>query len=184
MENILDSHKEEFNKAINFLKNDIKGLRTSTVSPDLISNLLVDAYGKKMPLKSLSSISVSPPRGLVIEVWDKSVVKNIEKALSIADLGALPNVLEGTIHLNLPPLNEKRRNDLVRILKTKLEDSKNSLRAIRDKVREEIIKAEKNKDISEDDKYRYLENLDKFTTEKQEEINSIGERKIEEITTV
>ncbi len=180
----IEAHKQEFDKVINFLKEDVKSLRTARASTDLVAHIMVNAYGTKMPLRELASISIPESRTLVIEVWDNNILKEIEKALSSTDLGAVPQIHEGLIRLTLPPLNEETRHRLVKVLQTKLENTRGSLRALRDSVREEIIKAERAKELTEDDKYRLLEDLDKLSSEKQNEIKSIGEQKEKEITTL
>ena len=182
--NIIEDHKPEFNKAIDFLKKDIQGLRTNRANPELISNLLVEVYGTKTPLEQLATLNVPEPRIIVVQPWDKNIVKEIEKALSKTDLGFSINLNEGMIRLSLPPLNEERRKDLVKILHNKLENVRKSLRNIRDSIREEIIKSERSKEITEDKKYRFFEDLDKLTNEYQEEIKLIGERKEKEISTI
>ncbi|MDD5626367.1 MAG: ribosome recycling factor [Patescibacteria group bacterium] len=182
--NIIESHKQEFENIVEFFKKDIQGIRTNRATPDLVSHVLVSVYGAKTPLEQLASVNVPEPRTIVIQPWDKSIIKEIEKALSSVDLGASPLSQEGIIRLVLPALSEETRNNLVKILKTKLEHSHQSLRTIRDLVREKIIKSERAKEMSEDDKFRLLEDLDKFTVAKQEEMKLICERKEKEITSI
>lgn len=181
---IIESHRPEFNKAIDFLKKDVQSLRTNRANPELVNHLLIEVYGIKTPLEQLATLNVPEPRIIVVQPWDKNIVKEIEQALSKTDLGFSVNAVEGMIRLSLPPLNEERRKDLVKILHNKLENVRKSLRNIRDSVREEIIKSERSKEITEDEKYRFFENLDKLTNEYQEEIKLIGERKEKEINTI
>jgi len=182
--NIIEFHKPEFNKAIDFLKKDIQSLRTNRANPELITHISVEVYGTKTPLEQLATLSIPEPRTIVVQPWDKNIVKEIEQALSKTDLGFSVNSSEGMIRLSLPPLNEERRKDLVKILHSKLENVRKSLRNIRDSVREEIIKTERAKEITEDEKYRFFEDLDKLTNEYQEEIKLIGECKEKEINTI
>ncbi len=181
---IIDSRQAEFDKVIDFLKKDIQGVRTNRANVDLVTHILVEVYGTKTPIEQLASISVPELRTIVIQPWDKNVIKEIERALSTADLGTMPSVSEGVVRLNLPLLNEETRKRLVKILQTKSENARKSLRSVRNSVREEIIKAERAKEITEDDKYRLFEDLDKLMAEKQNEIKLIGERKEKEITTI
>ena len=181
---IVESHQSEFGKAVDFLKKDIQSLRTNRANPELIAHILIEVYGTKTPLEQLATLNVPEPRMIVIQPWDKNILKEIEQALSRADLGASVVSNEGIIRLSLPPLNEERRKGLVKNLHTKLENARKSLRSIRDSVREEIVKAERSKEITEDDKYRFFENLDKLTGEYQDEIKLIGERKEKEINTI
>lgn len=179
---IVEFHKEEFDKVVIFLKKDIAAIRTGRASPELVAHILVKAYGTKTPLEQLAALSVPEPRTIVIQPWDKNIVKEIEIALSSADLGtALQVDDDGTIRLSLPALNEETRKKLAKVLHSKLENARKSLRSVRDKVRESIVKAERDKEITEDDKYRLFEDLDKRSGEKQDEIKLIGERKEKEI---
>lgn len=179
---IVQSHKEEFDRVITFLKKELSLIRTGRANADLVAHILVEAYGTKMPLDQLAALSVPEPRTIVIQSWDKNIVKSIEIALSSVDLGSTPQVDDnGIIRLNLPMLNEESRKNLVKILRSKLENVRKSLRSIRDKVRERIVNAERNKEITQDDKYRLFEDLDTLSSEKQDEIKSIGARKEQEI---
>lgn len=179
---IVQSHEEEFEKAINFLKKDIQTIRTNRASIDLVANISVNVYEGKRPLEELASLSIPEPRTIVIQPWDKNIIKEIGQALSLINIGTSPQVSDdGIIRLNLPPLNEETRKDLVKILQTKLENTRKAFRSIRSSVRDEIIKAENAKDISEDDKYRLFDSLDELTNKNQEKIVLINKEKEKEI---
>ena len=180
----IESHQEKFNKVIDFLRKDVQSLRTNRVSTELVAHVLIDVYGAKTRLDQLASLSTPEPRLILIQPWDKSVSKNIEQALSAADLGAVPTVNDGFIRLKMPALNEDTRKSLIKVLHEKLENSRRTLRNIRDEIKERIIKDERAKEISEDDKYRLIDQLDKLSRDKQDEIKSIGERKEEEIMVI
>lgn len=185
MLDIVASCEAEFEKIVNFFQKDIVSIRTNRASPDLVKNLLIEAYGTRTPLEQLSSINSPEPRVLVIEPWDKNILKEIEKGLSNLNLGCLPQLKEGGIlYLILPPLNEETRKNLVKILKEKQENAKRKLRSLRDEVREKIIQAEKEKSISQDDKYRFFEKLDLTTAKITDKIKTISENKEREIMTV
>jgi len=184
MMEIIQKHQEEFNQAVKFLREDIKSIRSNRIGADLVENILIDSYGAKTPLKSLAGISSPEPRTLVIEVWDRNIIKQVEEALSSADLGSVPQAQGTLIRIKMPPLSQEQREKLVKVLHNKLENARNSLRTVRDKVKKEITDAEYDKEITEDDKYRLVEELNKLTAEKQEEIDKLGEKKEEEITTV
>ncbi len=180
----LDSYKPEFEKVIEHLKNEISALRTGRATPALVEDILVEAYGVKTPLRGLASISVSDPKTLLVEPWDKGVLKEMEKAIQLADIGVRP-VNEGTrLRLSIPPLTEESRRELIKILQQKLEKSRISLRTIRDKIRSEIIEAERDKQITEDDRYRLQERLDDLIEEYNFKIKEIGEQKEKEIMAI
>ena len=180
----IESRQEKFNKVIDFLKKDIQSLRTNRISTELVAHILVDVYGAKTRLDQLASLSTPESRLILIQPWDKNVSKNIEQALVTANLGAVPTINEGFIRLKIPSLNEDTRKSLVKALHEKLENSRRSLRGIRDEIRERIVKDERVKEISEDDKYRLFDQLDKLSREKQEEIKLIGQKKEEEIMVI
>ena len=182
--NIIEPHRQKFDAVVDFFKKDIQGLRTNRASADLVKHILIETYGTKTPLEQIASINVPEPRTIVIQPWDKNIIKDVERALVQANLGVMPTVKELVIHLVLPPLTEEVRKNLVKVLQTKLENAKKSLRSARDEVREEIIDTERSKTISEDEKYRLLEDLDKLSRAKQEEMELIRERKEKEITTI
>ncbi|MCF7906778.1 ribosome recycling factor [Patescibacteria group bacterium] len=177
----IKNNQEKFTKVVDFLKKDVQSLRTNRVSTELVAPILVEAYGVKTRLDQLASLSIPEPRLILIQPWDKSIFKNIEQALIKAEIGVMPVISDGFIRLKMPSLNEESRKHLVKILHEKLENSRRNLRGIRDEVKEEIVNAEKNKEISEDDKYRFFDELDQTTREEQEKIKEIGEKKEKEI---
>ncbi|SRR6056297_633593 len=182
MKNIIEKHKKEFEKAVEFGKKDMSSIRSNRASSKLVNNILVESYGTKTPLEELASISVADAHTIVVSPWDKNIVKEIEKALSQADIGANPNIGEdNVIRLNLPPLNQETREKIVKVLNKKLENARESLRSIRDEVKSKIEKAEKNHDITEDDKYRLIEKLDELTHQKQAELEEFAKNKKQEI---
>lgn len=184
MEKIISDHQEDFDRAIEFFKKDIQGLRTNRANPELVAHILIEVYGTKTPLEQLATLNNPEPRTIVIQPWDKTILKQIEQALNKIDLGANPIINEGLIRLSFPPLNEERRKSLIKILREKMENAKKSLRIVRDKIRDEIVKAEREKEISEDEKYRLFNELDKIAVEFQEKVKTIGEKKEQEISVI
>lgn len=180
----LDASKPEFEKVVAHLRGELGALRGTRATPALVEHVVVEAYGMKQQLKALASISVVDPKTLTIEPWDKSIMKDIEKAIQVAGVGVNP-VNEGAlIRMVLPPLTEESRRELVKIIHTRLEDARGGVRTIREKLRQQIIDAEKKKEMSEDEKYKQLEKLDKMVGEYNEQIKKIGEIKEKEIMTV
>ncbi len=177
----LTQFKPQFEKTIEFLRQDLASLRTNRATPALLENLSVEVYGSKMPLIQLASIQSPEPRTLSVEPWDKQVIKDIEKAIQTASLG-LSVANEGTfLRVTMPPMTEETRRELIKVLSHKLEQARQAVRGVRDKVKEEILQAEKNKEISEDEKYKLIEELDKLTREYIDEIQTIGNKKEDEI---
>jgi len=181
MSDFINSHKEEFNKALLFLEKEIGNLRIGRSSPALVENVPVEAYGVLTPLVHLAGIASSDPKTLTIQPWDKSLVKEIAKAILTADLGVNPVVKEGLVIINIPALTEETRKEAVKKLHQKLEEAKVSLRAIREKIRGKTMEQEKNKEISEDEKYKNLEELDNLIKGYNEKIKALGDKKEEDI---
>jgi len=180
----IDQHKDDYEKNLEHLKKELAGLRTGRAQATLVENLQVEAYGATTPLNQLASISVPDAKSIMIEAWDKNVLKDIEKALSYSNLGfSVVNTGEKLI-ASVPPMTEENRKDLLKIMGDKVEHIKISIRQVRDKIKEEILKAEKEKEITEDDKYKYLTDLDNYTAEKNKEIDKMAEEKEQEIMKV
>lgn len=181
MSDFINSHKEEFNKALLFLEKEIGNLRIGRATPSLVENVQVDAYGVLTPLIHLAGIAASDPKTLTIQPWDKSLIKEIEKAILKADLGVNPLVKEALIIINIPSLTEETRKEVVKKLRQKLEDAKVSIRGIREKIREKTMEQEKDKTITEDEKFKNLDELDKLVKDYNEKIKALGDKKEEEI---
>lgn len=181
---MLEKFSQQSQKILDSLKEELKRIRTGRANPELVSHLLVEAYGQMLPISQLASISLPDFKTIILEPWDKNLIKEIEKAISQSDLGLGITVKDNKLYLSLPPLTEENRKKMVKILKEKLEQFRKEIRSIRDDFRSEIITQERNKEITEDDKYRLLEELDKKTNQLIKEIDQMGEKKEKEIMTV
>ena len=173
--------KEKLNKIVDHLKSEIASLRTGRATPALVEDLPVDYYGTKTPLKALASISTPDARQILIQPWDKNAVQPIEKAIQTSPLGLNPVVDSSAIRLNLPQLTEERKKDLVKVLKQKLEEGKIQVRKIREEAIKEIDALEKDKKISEDEKFRKRQETQKIVDEINKKIEEIGMGKEKEI---
>lgn len=180
----LDASKPDFGKIITHLKTELGSLRGTRATPALLEHVMVEAYGASQSLKALAAISVLDPKTLSVEPWDKSVLRDIEKAIQVANLGIGSAVDGQRIRVTLPPLTEETRRELVKIIHDKLETARQSVRTLREKLRQQVIEAEKKKEIGEDEKYKQLEKLDKMVGEYNEQIKKTGETKEKEIMTV
>lgn len=182
--NIVQLHKEEFDRAIEHLKQDITGLRTGRATPAIVEDVVVEAYGARQPLKSLASISVADAKTLTVQPWDKSVLQAIETGIRNSDVGVSP-VNDGTlIRLSLPDLTTERRQELIKVLHQKLEAARIALRKIREEIRDQIQKAESNSEISEDEKFMMQDELENIVKEYNEKVKTIGAEKEKEVLTV
>lgn len=180
----LDAHKADFQAVIDHYHKELQSMRSGRASAALLDNVRVESYGQMMELKALASITTPDAKTIQIEPWDKTVVKDIEKALIDASLGMMPNVAGTSIRLSMPQMTEETRKNMVKLLNQKEEASKISVRNIREKVKSLIVDDEKNKLIGEDDKHRQLEALDKAVPEWNKKIEALTADKEKEIMTI
>jgi ribosome recycling factor len=172
------------NGAIQALEEDLGGIRTGRASPALVERLQIEYYGSPTPLIQLASISVPEPRSLLIRPFDGSTLKAIERSILASDLGLTPNNDGKSIRLNLPPLTEERRRDLVKVVHNRVEEARVAARNVRRDSIRDLREFLQEKMIAEDDLKKGEEELQKITDHYIEEINAIGERKEKEILEV
>ena len=184
IKSLLKDAETRMHGAIQSLTDDLNGIRTGRASPALVERLPVEYYGTPTPLQNLASISVPEPRTLTIKPFDAGSLKDIEKAIRVSDLGLNPNSDGKVIHLNLPPLTEERRRDLVKHMHHRLEESRIAVRNVRRDLHNDIREYEKEKLITEDDLKRGEEDLQKLTDKFVEEIAKLGQNKEKEIMEV
>lgn len=177
-------HQPSFEAAVEHLKSELSQMRTGRATPALVEGLQVEAYGSMMAMRGVASISVPDAKTLVIEPWDKNLLKAIEKAIQESPVGINPVVDGKVVRLSMPVMTEETRKNLVKAMKEKLEEARVAARGAREKVRNEIIDAEKNSELTEDEKFKLLEELDKLTKEHTDKIEALGRQKEEEIMTV
>ena len=180
----LQIKQKDFAGALDFFKKEIALLRTGQANPGVLDSVQVEAYGVMNPINAVANIAVADNRSIQIAPWDKSVIKAIEKAIVEADLG-LGVVNEGDkIRLTVPPLTEENRKELVKKLNEKMEKVRVILRNLRDNVKGAIEAAFAAKSISEDDKFRFVKELDEFSAKSNEELKGIKDKKEKDIMTV
>ena len=160
---ILKQCSERMNSSCEFFVTDIKSIRTGRATTNLLENIKIDYHGSSMPLNQLSQISVSDQRSLIVQPWDKSAVDLISKGIQTSDLGITPQIEGDTLRVNIPPMTEETRKNVVKLLKQKGEQSKVSIRNIRRDMQEDIRKLEKEGSCSEDDSRRAITELQKLT---------------------
>lgn len=177
MNQYLQDKQGEFANALDFFKREVSTLRTGRANPAVLDNVQVEAYGTMNPVNAVGNIAVSDARSIVIVPWDKSVGKAIEKAIVDAGLG-LGIANEGDrIRLTVPALTEENRKALVKTLNEKMEKTRIILRQVRDGIKNIIETAFEDKEISEDDKFRFMKELDEFSAKKNDELKAIRDHK-------
>ena len=184
IKDLLKDAESHMQKSIHALTDDLLTVRTGRANPALVEKLHVEYYGSPTPLQQLASISVPEPRQLMIKPFDKSTIKAIEKAIMASDLGLTPNNDGLVIRLNLPALTEERRRELVKHVHHRLEEARVALRNIRRDSMKDIKDFEAEKMISEDDRIRGEEELQKLTDRMMAEVERIGRVKEQEIMEV
>jgi ribosome recycling factor len=173
--------EELMRKAVEALEREYEKIMASHVTPTLLDTIKVDAYGTTMPLKQVATIIAPKARVLVVEPWDKTLLKEVERAILRANLGVTPLNDGSTITLPFPKLDEEERERIVSQVKRMTEEFREEIRAIRRNAIEKIKTMEKNKEISEDDKFRMQDKVQELTEKYIKTINDHLEKKEKEI---
>ena len=181
---VLDEVERKMGRTVDALRRELSSLRTGRATPSLIENISVDYYGVPTPLKQIASISAPDARAIMVQPWDKQSLREIEKSLMKSDMGFNPSNDGNVITVPIPPLNQERRQDMVRLLKRKLEEGKVSVRNVRREGLENLRKLEKDKAISQDENRRAQEQLQKATDGHTKVVDEVGAAKETEIMQV
>jgi ribosome recycling factor len=181
---VLKDAESRMKGAIHSLEADISGIRTGRASPALVDKLLVEYYGTPTPLYQMATITAPEPLLIMIKPFDKTSLKDIERAIRTSDLGLNPNNDGLLIRLSLPPLTQERRKDLVKMMHNRLEDARVAVRNIRRSAIDDLREMEKESIVSEDDSHRGQDDVQKLTDKYIEQIETIGKRKEQEIMAV
>ncbi len=181
---LIQEKRSDFENAIEHFSEEAAKIRTGRANPGLVENILVDYYGTKTPLKQIASINIPEARQILIQPWDKGGLVMIEAALRESDLGLNPSNDGQSIRITLPALTEDRRKDFVKTLNNRAEDARITIRTIREEIWKDIQDREKSGDISEDDKFQGKDDLQKVIDEHNAKIETLRQKKEQEILTV
>ena len=181
---IIAAAERKMLRAVEAMERDFQGFRTGRASTSLVERILVDYYGTSTPLNQLASISVPESTTLVIQPWDRGVLGAIEKAIQRSDVGITPNVDGTVVRLNIPPLTEERRRDLVKQVHKRMEEAKVEVRNHRRDAVDAIRRQEKDGTIGADEAHRQLEAIEKSTHRWIDEVDRVGKSKEQEILEV
>ena len=176
--------KRRMQGAINAFKNDLGSLRTGRASPNLLDPIQVNAYGSAMPITQVATVNVPEPRLLSVQVWDRSMVSAVEKAIRESDLGLNPQTEGQVIRLRIPEMNEQRRKEMVKVAHKYAEEARVAVRHVRRDGLDLLKKLEKDSAISEDDGKRDAEQVQKATDQFVSEVDSVLAAKEKEIMQV
>lgn len=178
---LIHDTEKRMRSSIQSLEDDLTAVRTGRANPGLIEKLSVEYYGSPVPLMQLATISVPEPRQLLVRPFDAGSIKNIEKAIQSSELGLTPINDGKVIRLNLPPLTEERRRELIKFVNNRLEEARVAVRNIRRDAIKDLRDFQEEKMISEDDQRNGEEEVQKLTDKYGEEIGEIGKKKEMEI---
>jgi len=181
---VLSKYRSRMDKAVDALKDEFHSLRTGRASSGLLDQVVVEAYGSKMPINQVGSVSVPEPRSLVVNVWDKAMVGPVDKAIRTSGLGFNPVVEGQSLRIPIPPLTEERRRELVKVAGKYAEQQKVAVRNVRREAMDDLKKAEKDAVIAQDEHKRMEAEVQKHTDEAIKRIDEALKTKEQEIMQV
>ncbi len=181
---VMSDARTRMHKAIDATKHEFASLRTGRASPALLEQIRLDYYGVPTPIPQLATVSVPEPRLLVIQPWDKKMVKDVERAIMKSELGLVPSSDGTVVRVPIPPLTEERRKDLVKVARKHAEEGRVAIRNIRREAKELIEELEDDGEVSEDDAKRGLDELQKLTDKSIADIDALLAAKDTEIMEV
>ena len=171
-------------RAVEAMERDFQGIRTGRASTSLVERIHVDYYGTSTPLNQLAGISVPEAHQIVIQPWDRGVLGAIEKAITKSDIGLMPNVDGTVVRLNIPPLTEERRKDIVKSVHKRMEDARIEIRNIRREANDGIKKEERDGELGTDEARREVDQLQKLTDRVINDVDRLGDVKEQEVLEV
>jgi ribosome recycling factor len=184
MHEAIDSAKNEFDKAFDFLKKEFSSLQTGRANPALIEDIEINSYGQRMPIKHIANIGINGQE-ITIDPWDKSQLSAVEKAIrDNSDLGLNPVNAGSLLRINVPPLTEDRRKEIVKIVHGKAENARVAVRQARHTAHDQLKKEEKDSEMSEDDLSRFEKELQKSVDEANAHIEELTKHKEAEVMRV
>ncbi len=183
-DDVLADVEDKMDRAVEALKRDLNTLRTGRATPSLIENISVDYYGTPTPLKQIASISAPDARAILVQPWDRQSLREIEKSLMKSDMGFNPSNDGNIVTVPIPPLTTERRQDLVKVLKRKIEEGKVSVRNVRRGGQDTLRRMEKDKLASQDQVRRAQDQLQKATDEHTKTMDQVAAAKEAEIMQV
>jgi ribosome recycling factor len=184
MSESIDAADHKMARAVEVMERDLQGVRTGRASTSLVERIVVDYYGTQTPLNQLAGISVPEMHQIVIQPWDRSVLGAIEKAITKSDIGLTPNVDGTVVRLNIPPLTEERRRDLVRVVHKRMEEARVEIRNLRREAADHLKREERDGELGTDEAHRQHDALQKTTDRHIAEVDRLGLAKEQEVLEV
>lgn len=179
----IDIFKTDIQKCIDHINDDLSQIRTGRATPELVEEVLINAYEMQAPIKNYASISTLDAKTISIQPWDKSILENISKGINIANMGLSPIIEGDRVLVKVPDLTEERRKEYVKIMKDRIEDGRIAVRQVRQKYMKEIDELQAN-GLSEDEADRVREEIEKIVKETNQKIEEIREQKEKDLLTI
>jgi ribosome recycling factor len=180
-EEILFDAEERMEKAVGVFRDELRGLRTGRATPALVDSIRVEYYGQPTPLKQLAQISTPDPQQILIRPYDQGVLKDVEKAIRSSDLGLSPNSDGKMVRLQVPPMSGEQRQKMVTRIKKSAEDAKVACRNIRRDANKQLDQAEKDKDLTEDERDQAKDEVQTLLKKFEEKVGELADKKSREI---
>lgn len=184
MHTVIEDFRSEFEQVVEFFKSELGSLRTGRANAALVEDIPVEAYGSMMNMKGVGSILVPDAKTIIVEPWDKSLTKEIEKAIRNAPIGVNPVVDGARIRITLPPLTEEGRKEMVKIVNKKAEEAHIGIRGVREEAKDELNRMEKDKEITEDERFRLQEALEATVKIWNDKVRELAAEKEQEVMTI
>ncbi len=184
IESIISSNKANFTKTLEHFKHEMSTLRTGRANPALLATVIVESYGAKVPLQQVASVNVSDAKTLTISPWDKSQLQAVEKGIMEANLGLTPNNDGSVIRINLPPMSEDRRKEMVKLLGQIAESARIGIRQAREEILKIMKKSESDGEVGKDDLSHGQKKVQELVDDFNKQIKDLADDKEKEIMTV
>jgi ribosome recycling factor len=181
---IIADADHKMGRAVEAMERDFQGIRTGRASTALVERIHVDYYGTSTPLNQLAGISVPEAHQIVIQPWDRGVLGAIEKAIIKSDIGLNPQVDGTVVRLNIPPLTEERRKEIVRVVHKRMEEARVEIRNLRREAADALKREEREGDVGADDAHRQHDQVQRLTDRFIADVDRLGEAKEEEVLAV
>lgn len=176
--------EQKMTSLIEFVRQDLMGVRSNRPSPRLVEDIRVEVYGQQMTVRQVGAISIQPPASILISVWDKDSVSAVAKAIESSSLNVVANVDGTTIRINLPALTDERRKEIIKMVKKEIEEAKIKVRSLRDDENKRIAREAEEGNLTEDEKFRLKEQIQATVDKGNKELDQLLEKKTQEIMDV
>lgn len=178
---IIKELEQKMASLVEFLRQELMGVRSNRPSPRLVEDIPVEVYGQHMTVRQVGAISIQPPSSILISVWDKDVVNTVAKAIESSNLNVVANTDGTTIRINLPALTDERRQQIIKMVKKEVEEAKIKVRSLRDDENKRVTREAEEGNLTEDEKFKLKEQIQAIVDKGNKELDQLLEKKIIEI---